>query len=281
MRVASMFGALAFLASSAVPAQPRSIPWIYAPSSPTADYVTSGQDEPGYRRWSAQTPQRTLQVAMFHQYLSQGGVAYVVPTWQLLRTASDWQKCGSAPFEVPPPGEWANLIQTLRFIRDYVIPAVGPVEPVSAYRNPLLNHCAGGAPESVHMHFAAIDMVPLRPIGRAEMIDRLCFMHHREGGRYQVGLGFYSKLRFHVDSAKSRTWGRNDAGSLACPMPLAAAPRPTDLAVLQATSGSGSASASASTSTSTSASASPMPAPVPVQSLPPRDPLAPLIPPPR
>ena len=35
------------------------------------------------------------------------------------------------------PSEWPHIVQTLRYIRDYVIPAVGPVEPVSVYRNPI------------------------------------------------------------------------------------------------------------------------------------------------
>src|SRR5437868_6128207 len=36
--------------------------------------------------------------------------------------------------------------QALRYVRDFVIPAVGPVEPVSVYRKPELNVCSGGAP---------------------------------------------------------------------------------------------------------------------------------------
>ena len=269
MRLSLLFGLLTLVMAPVTQAQaavqPRSVPWAYAPWSPTAEYVTPGQDEPGYRRWMMGTPQRSAQVTMFHRYLNEGGVAYVVPTWQLLRTASDWQRCGATPFEVPPMSEWANLIQTLRFVRDNVVPAVGAVEPVSAYRNPILNQCAGGAPESVHKHFAAIDLVPLRPIARPDLINRLCSMHSRDGGRYQVGLGFYTKLRFHVDSARYRTWGRNDTGSLACPLPLAVAPRPVDIAVLQ---------------TAVSSSASPrLPVPV-LQSTPviaPRDPLAPIL----
>ena len=65
------------------------------------------------------------------------------------------------PFEVPPTDEWPHMVQTLRYVRDYVIPAVGPVEAVSVYRNPALNVCAGGAPESAHRLDSAIDMVPL------------------------------------------------------------------------------------------------------------------------
>ena len=199
--------------AAAQPAQP--LLW-----QPAADYVTIGQDEPGYRRWVAMRPWRAGFVSSFHQYLDDAGVAYVVPTWQLLRTASQWGRCGAEPFEMPPMAEWPNIVQTLRFVRDYVVPAIGPVEAVSAYRNPLLNQCAGGARESVHQHMSAVDLVPVRPISRPEMIARLCAAHALQGNRYAVGLGFYTKFRFHVDSWKYRTWGQNDAGKLACASPI-------------------------------------------------------------
>ena len=221
----------------AVPATAQTYPPPYttAPWSPTSEYITVGQDEPGYRAWIAADRYRPAQVTAFHRYLGDSGVSFIVPTWQLLRTATDWQKCGAAPFEVPPPEDWPNLVQTLRFIRYFVIPAVGPVEPVSGYRNPSLNRCAGGAPESVHMHFSAVDLVPLRTTDRQTLMARLCGLFAAAGARYQLGLGFYTKLRFHVDSSKYRTWGRNDAGTLACPSPIAS-PLP-DLAVLQPVSG--------------------------------------------
>ena len=131
-----------------------------------------------------------------------------MPTWQLLRTATSWQRCGAQPFEVPPVGEWPNIVQTLRYIRDYVVPAVGPVEAVSAYRNPALNSCAGGAPESAHRHYSAIDMVPLRPITREALMATLCTVHRPARPRYGVGLGFYAFLRFHVDTHQVPPLGR-------------------------------------------------------------------------
>lgn len=215
---------LALLLTLAAPASAQLPSPVTSPAppvwSPAAEYVTAGQDEPGYRAWIARQPWRAGMVSSFHRYLSDAGVSYVVPTWQLLRTASDWQRCAAEPFEVPPAHEWDNIVQTLRFVRDYVVPAVGAVEPVSVYRNPILNECAGGAKESVHKQLSAIDMVPLRPTSRAELIDRLCSAHANSGSRYAVGLGFYTKLRFHVDSWKYRTWGRNDEGALACSRPV-------------------------------------------------------------
>ena len=129
---------LAAAVSQPVGAMPP-LPW-----NPTAPYVITGQDEPGYRSWYLAASWRRPWVRSFNDYLAAQGVGGVVPTWQLLRTASDWFKCGDNAFEMPPVAEWPKLVESLRFVRDVVIPAVGPVEAVSVYRNPLLNNCAGG-----------------------------------------------------------------------------------------------------------------------------------------
>lgn len=210
---------LMFVSSFAGAQPPTWLPGM--PWEPLAPYITVGQDEPGYRNWYLASPANPVAVRAFNNYLTTYGVAGVFPTWQLLRTASDWQKCGAPAFEVPPPADWPNLVQTLRYIRDQVIPTVGPVEPVSVYRNPMLNVCAAGAPESAHRFMQAIDMVPLRPITRTELMRRLCAVHAKTGEPYGVGLGFYVGLRFHVDSRKFRTWGVNDSGGVACPESLA------------------------------------------------------------
>jgi hypothetical protein len=192
----------------ALPDRRISVPPIW---NPAADYVTPGQDEPGYRSWYLSAPHRQALVSGFNGYLATYQVAGVVPTWQLLRTASMWRRCGAQPFEVPPAAEWPNIVQTLRYIRDFVIPAIGPVEAVSAYRNPLLNACAGGVPGSAHQHYQAVDLVPLRPTTREQLMETLCAAHLRRGSPYQVGLGFYSFLRFHVDSMRFRKWGMGEA----------------------------------------------------------------------
>ena len=196
--------------------------------NPVAQYVTAGQDEPGYRAWYGTTAAHAVQVRAFNTYLAQWGVAGIVPTWQLLRTATSWQKCGAQPFEVPPTAEWPNIVQTLRYVHDYVIPAVGPVEPVSAYRNPVLNVCAGGAPESAHKHYSAIDLVPLKPTSREQLMRAMCAVHNRRGSDYGVGLGFYAFLRFHVDTTKYRRWNMDPAVANECP-PIV---RPADVATV-------------------------------------------------
>jgi hypothetical protein len=212
----------AFVATSAAaqtaPAPPVAMPAQAAAAwDPAASYITAGQDEPGYRSWYIAAPWRAGQVKSFNEYLATYQVAGILPTWQLLRTATAWQKCGAQPFEVPPTSEWPHIVQTLRYIHDYVIPAVGPVEAVSGYRNPLLNQCAGGAPESAHKHYSALDLVPMRTTSREELMRTLCSVHARRGTSYDVGLGFYAFLRFHVDSTKYRRWGTDPAEAASCP----------------------------------------------------------------
>jgi hypothetical protein len=175
--------------------------------NPAAAYVTPGQDEPGYRRWVGASSWRPVYVKAFNNYLTTYGVGGVVPTWQLLRTASDWHKCGAQPYEVPPTSAWPNIVAALRYVGAYVIPRIGPVEAVSVYRNPALNACAHGAPTSTHLHMGGVDMVPLRPISREALMSELCAIHHASGSANATGLGFYKGLRFHIDARKYREWG--------------------------------------------------------------------------
>src|SRR4029434_1992551 len=98
--------------------------------NPAAPYITAGQDEPGYRAWVSAVNWRPVYVKAFNDYLTTYGVGGVVPTWQLLRTATDWQKCNAQPFEVPPTAAWPNIVATLRYVGAYVIPRLGPVEAV-------------------------------------------------------------------------------------------------------------------------------------------------------
>lgn len=264
---------IALAAAIAQPA-PVAAPAVQAPAvqapvaqpavwNPAAPYITAGQDEPGYRSWYLAAPWRAGQVKAFNDYLTSNQVAGILPTWQLLRTATSWSDCGQQPFEVPPAVEWPHMVETLRYIRDYVVPAIGPVEAVSVYRNPVLNQCAGGAPESAHKLDSAIDMVPLRPIDRITLMRTLCGIHTQHGAAYSAGLGFYAYLRFHVDSTKFRRWNMDPAVASECP-PIV---HPEDIASVgqplppSAAPGAAPAAASAITAPSPAIVAQPVPSP--------------------
>jgi len=209
--------AAAFLAALAAATQPDATsaddlapPPLYDAAgrwNPALHYIKAGQDEPGYRSWMLASAQHASQVQAFNAYLTTYGVGGVVPTWQLLRTASDWQKCGDQPFEVPPTEHWPNIVAALRYIGAYIEPVIGQVEVVSAYRNPSLNVCAKGARTSTHLTGGAIDMVPSSPIAREKLMESLCRIQLANGGWNSIGLGFYKGVRFHIDARKTREWG--------------------------------------------------------------------------
>ena len=145
------------------------------------------------------------EVDPFSGFLVSEKLAQVVPTYQLLRSASMWKECHAEPFEVPPSEQWErvrDLLVLLRELRErQVLPAF---EVVSAYRDPRLNRCAGGAPGSSHQKFA-VDLAPLTPAEGA----RLCRFWREEGRKWDMGVSRYPSGRIHIDRNGYRTWGAN------------------------------------------------------------------------
>ena len=189
----------AFLAAAALlPAAPPA----------TAQALPEGQGEAEYRAWLERGGAgRRAHVMSLESWQEVTGVRGVLPTYQVIRTASMWRQCNGEPFEVPPFQLWPGMVDTLRFIRDRVKPAVGDVEAVSGYRNPGLNVCARGSDRSAHLDFFALDLIPRQPFSRRQLFDRLCPMHTRFGPAAGAGLGFYAFTRFHIDTRSFRRWG--------------------------------------------------------------------------
>ncbi len=176
--------------------------------------LAPGQAPADFSAWLARSPGHRAELAAFQGRLAAEGVDGVVPLWQLVRTSSAWRQCRAEPFEVAPRDKWAHIVTTLKFVRDRVVPAVGPVEALSAYRNEALNACSDGAPQSAHRHFFALDLAPVEAdVSRAGMIRDICAAHARDGRAYNAGLGFYSGRRFHVDSNGYRKWGPDGRGA--------------------------------------------------------------------
>ncbi|MFL6846146.1 MAG: D-Ala-D-Ala carboxypeptidase family metallohydrolase [Allosphingosinicella sp.] len=173
-----------------------------------------GQSKADYLAWLSRDPGARAEVLSFKAFLDAGGVDDVVPTWQLVRTASKWRECSGPRFEVAPVAEWAHISATLEFVKTEVEPVIGKVEAVSGFRNEELNHCAGGAPASAHAHFYALDLVPLDDdLSRAALIGDICRIHQTTGRQFDIGLGFYTGTRFHLDSKGYRRWGADGSGA--------------------------------------------------------------------
>jgi hypothetical protein len=183
------------------------LPLLAFSASATAQELPEGQGEAEYQAWLASSPGVRAQVLGFEAWQEAAGVRHVLPTWQILRTASMWRECGGQPFEVPPHTFWPDMVRTLRFIRDRVRPALGPLEAVSGFRNPALNACARGSARSAHLDYFALDLIPLQPTTRRQLFERICPVHARFGPAAEVGLGFYTFLRFHIDTRGFRRWG--------------------------------------------------------------------------
>lgn len=181
---------------------------------PRGSGLAPGQTAADFRDWLARSPANRAGLTAFREHLAAAGVESVIPMWQLTRTSSSWSECGAEPFEVPPTDKWDRIIKTLEFVRDEVVPAVGAVETLSAYRNEKLNACSDGAPNSAHRQFFALDLTPVsKAVERAEMIRSICAAHASDGRAYDAGLGFYTGRRFHVDSSGFRKWGPNGKGA--------------------------------------------------------------------
>lgn len=171
--------------------------------------MAAAQDDPRdaamFREW---LPANRAQVRAFEAYLAQEQLAGVVPTWQLLRSASMWRECKSPPFVLPPAAQWGEAAEVLALLKELRrTGALGPFAVMSAYRGPDLNRCAGGARRSAHLRFA-VDLVPLSPADD----QKLCAFWRVNGRAWNMGLSRYPSGRIHVDRTGWRTWGADHSG---------------------------------------------------------------------
>jgi hypothetical protein len=160
-------------------------------------------DDRGVELYAQWLPARLPQVQAFEGFLRQEKVADVVPTWQLLRSASMWKECHAPPFDIPPAASWPAVRDVLQLMQELRRGGIlGPFSVVSAYRDPPLNRCAGGSRRSSHMLFA-VDIITLAPTDG----PRLCAFWRDQGKRWNMGLSRYPSGRIHVDRTGWRTWG--------------------------------------------------------------------------
>ncbi|WP_460890738.1 hypothetical protein, partial [Ramlibacter alkalitolerans] len=171
-----------------------------APPAPEVKLSDPERDDVLFTIWRAK---HGGEVDTFAAYLVDQSLADVVPMYQLLRSASMWKECRAEPFEVPPQSEWEKVRDVLILLRDLRQRGVLPtLEVVSAYRDPRLNRCAGGAPGSSHQKFA-VDIAPLSP----QVGANLCRFWREQGKEWDMGVSRYPSGRIHIDRTGYRTWG--------------------------------------------------------------------------
>ncbi|WP_295802428.1 D-Ala-D-Ala carboxypeptidase family metallohydrolase [uncultured Microbulbifer sp.] len=145
-------------------------------------------------------------LAQLAKFLQEAGIADATKPENLLRQGSDWLDIHEPPFAIPPQDYWNNILPTLKLIRDELVPVIGPVDIVSAFRTERYNRKAGGSGKSKHKTFCGLDLVPVSNISRPELIEELRNLQARLGPESHMGLGIYSGIRFHVDTCGYRRW---------------------------------------------------------------------------
>lgn len=167
-----------------------------------------------YRQWLKQGSHQQ-EVNEYYSYLQQHHANLSAPMFELLRSARDWERCGSQPYAIPPRELWDNLLPTLQVLENLRQKKIlDDIEVTSVYRDPTLNECANGSPGSKHVHNAALDFRignETPDIGDLEKIatakSKLCHFWAERGSQYNMGLGVYASGQIHIDTQGYRTWG--------------------------------------------------------------------------
>lgn len=167
-----------------------------------------------YQAWLLQSGHQ-FKVQAYKNFLAQQRVEFVVPDFEMFRSARDWQQCHYDEYDVPDPSVWGNAVATLRllkYLHDQGI--VNNIEVTSSYRSPYLNLCAGGAKSSSHVLNSAIDfrIGSPQPSGQEQLeiqADKLklCKFWQQQGQSWRMGLGIYNTGQIHIDTQGFRTWG--------------------------------------------------------------------------
>lgn len=167
-----------------------------------------------YSSWLMRGDNQT-RVREYERFLENNHVGNIVPSFELLKTARDWQKCGKSEYMVPSREIWSNQLPTLKVFKYLVASRVlTEFEVTSVYRDLTLNQCAGGAGSSRHLFNSAIDfrIGPEFPqSGDYAFIEnskfKLCQFWKNHGQDLNMGLGLYASGQIHIDTQGYRTWG--------------------------------------------------------------------------
>ena len=100
---------------------------------------------------------------------------------------------------------WPNILPTLRIVDELRTAFGKPCRILSSYRSPDYNRTVGGATNSQHMEFNALD-IAFDGVSPQRVYERL--LEWRKAGKFTGGLGLYPSSGFvHIDTRGSNaTW---------------------------------------------------------------------------
>lgn len=167
-----------------------------------------------YRNWLIDIDNQA-RARDYERFLEKNSVGNIIPSFELFRTARDWDKCGKSEYMIPSSEIWTNQVPTLKVFKYLVASKVlTDFTVTSVYRDLPLNQCAGGAGSSRHLFNSAIDfrIGPINPqpedyayIENTKF--RLCQFWAQYGQSLNMGLGLYASGQIHIDTQGYRTWG--------------------------------------------------------------------------
>ena len=105
----------------------------------------------------------------------------------------------------PPKKLWKNIVPTLRVVDDLRESFGQPCTILSSYRSSDYNRTVGGAAQSQHLQFNALD-ITIKGVSAKRVYERL--LQWRSEGRFKGGIGYYPSSGFvHLDTrGRNATW---------------------------------------------------------------------------
>ncbi len=167
-----------------------------------------------YRQWLL-ADDNQARARDYERFLEQNNSGNIIPSFELFKTARDWDKCGKTEYMIPSRELWNNQLPTLKVFKYLVASKVlTDFTVTSVYRDLPLNQCAGGAGSSRHLFNSAIDfrIGPAYPQAEdyayiEQSKFKLCQFWAQYGQSLNMGLGLYASGQIHIDTQGYRTWG--------------------------------------------------------------------------
>lgn len=105
----------------------------------------------------------------------------------------------------PPKKLWKHVVPTLQVVDDLRESFGQPCTILSSYRSPDYNRTVGGAAQSQHLQFNALD-ITIKGVSAKRVYERL--LQWRSEGRFKGGIGYYPSSGFvHLDTrGRNATW---------------------------------------------------------------------------
>lgn len=112
---------------------------------------------------------------------------------------------------IPPTDYWTRIIPALKLAEE-LRRVVGPLRVGNGYRPADYNKAVGGARNSQHLYFRALDLdlIERATVNQETFYEEACRIYLERGGDLKMGLGLYRPwrgTRIHIDTGyRKRYW---------------------------------------------------------------------------